>query len=286
VDEENNPEEGEEDRRRKRRVRQHRRKVEAADDCGVGDGSPSRGAAPQDRLRNISKKRAEGRKKRRQSSSAKKALERHDPLGLEWVAVRDVPAVEVNRLGEPVGLFWDHMKPYLFDRAAYVFPWHADWNKQSEELKARFILRLKKLYPGPWEAKAVLKQVGTNLREKRNRLKKRFKVYSNPKAVNRPKGCTLESWQEIYQALCDPKKKAKSDLCKAKAQERVARGSSAFTHRTGRAGYRGIVTKFVSSFFIFISSSFSGFFSGSHRYNCMGLMSSGNESVVSKWCVR
>jgi hypothetical protein len=167
---------------------------------------------------------------------ATKALERHDHLGPEWAALRDLklPPVEVNRLGEPTGIYWDHMKPYLFDHAAYICPWHADWNKQCTELKARFILRLRKLHPGPWEAKVVLNQMGNSLRKKRNRLKKRFKIYSNPKAVNQPKGCNhgRKSWQ----SLRDSKKKAKSDLYKRKAEEKVAAGSSSFTHRTRRAG--------------------------------------------------
>jgi hypothetical protein len=71
-------------------------------------------------------------------------------------------------------------------------------------------------------------------------------MYSNPKAVIRPKGCTLESWQQIYDDLKDSKKKAKLELCKFKAQERVASGGTPFTHRTGRGGYRAIVAKFVS----------------------------------------
>jgi hypothetical protein len=105
------------------------------------------------------------------------------------------------------------------------------------------------LYPGPWEAKAVLAHLGNNLRERRNRLKRRFKVYRNPKAVTRPKGCTLQSWEQIWHDLKDPKKEAKSNLCKLKAEERVASGASPFSHRTGRGGYRAIVAKFVSTAF-------------------------------------
>jgi hypothetical protein len=185
-------------------------------------------------------------KRRKKSQKTLTDLEVHDPLGPQWAAVRDVPPVEVNRLGEPSGAFWDHMKPYVFDRGAYIFPWEVNWNRQCQELKARFIFRLRKLYPGPWEAKAVLEHLGNNLRERRNRLKRRFKIYSNPKSVTRPKGCTLQSWDQILKDLKDPKKKAKSELCKLKADERVATGASPFSHWTGRGGYMGIVARFVS----------------------------------------
>jgi hypothetical protein len=107
-------------------------------------------------------------------------------------------------------------------------------------------LRLRELYSGSWESNNVLAQLGNSLREKRNRLKKRFKIYSNRKAVPRPRGCTVESWEQIHRDLKDPQKKAKSDLCKAKADEKVASAGSPFTHRCGRWGYRGIVARFVS----------------------------------------
>jgi hypothetical protein len=184
-------------------------------------------------------------KKHRRPSKVARLVEKADPLGPEWAAVRDVPPVDINRLEEPTGAFLDHMKPYVFDCGSYTFPWDLNWNRQSPELKVRFIFRLRKLYPGPWEAKAMLNLLGNNLRKKRNRLKRRFRIYSNPKAVTRPKGCTLQSWEQIYHDLRDPKKKAKSDLCKMKAHERITTGSP-FSHRTGRGGYRGIVAKFVS----------------------------------------
>lgn len=85
-----------------------------------------------------------------------------------WGSVRDIPKVEINRYGFPSGVFWDHMRPYVFDRGAYVFPWHIDWNKQSDTLKTRFILRMREIYAGPWEAKGVMAALGNNLRERRN----------------------------------------------------------------------------------------------------------------------
>lgn len=175
-----------------------------------------------------------------------RTMQKEDALGLPWAAVQDVPPLEITRLGSPCGPFWDHMRPFLYDRGAYVFPWHLNWNEQCPELKARFIYRLRQLYPGAWEAKEVLAQLGNSLRERRNRLKKRFKIYSNPKAVPRPKGCTLESWEQIYRDLRDPKKMAKASLCKVKADERVALAVYPFSHRCGRGGYRAIVARFVS----------------------------------------
>jgi hypothetical protein len=62
------------------------------------------------------------------SSAGKRKIQRtlpkEDPLGPAWAPVGDIPPVEINRLGFPCGLFWDHMRPYVFERGAYVFPWH------------------------------------------------------------------------------------------------------------------------------------------------------------------
>jgi hypothetical protein len=229
-------------------IKKLRRELKAAEEgiegCAVGARDSGR-VSDHSGIGNTGKQNGAICKKRRRSAAAAILVEKADPLGPEWAAVRDVPPVEVNRLGEPTGAFWDHMKPYVFDRGAYTFPWDINWNRQSPKLKARFIFRLRKLYPGPWEAKGVLNLLGNNLREKRNRLKRRFRIYSNAKAVTRPKGCTLQSWEQIYRDLRDPKKKKKSDLCKMRADERLATGSP-FSHRTGRGGYRGIVGRFVS----------------------------------------
>jgi hypothetical protein len=227
-------------------IKQLRRELKAAEEGSGGDAGRCDWGEEGDAVGTRSKEALQIRKRRRQMPRELIPLERRDPLGPQWAAVRDVPPLEVNRLGEPTGAFWDHMQPYVFDRGASTFPWHVNWNQQDPELKARFLLRLRELYPGPWEAKAMLIHLGNNLRERRNRLKKRFKIFSNPRAVTRPKGCTMESWDQIFKDLKDPKKKEKSELCKLKAEERIANGGSPFTHRTGRGGYRGIVAKFVS----------------------------------------
>lgn len=90
----------------------------------------------------------------------------------------------------------------------YTFSWHLDWSKQSHVLKAKFIMRLWKLYLGQWESIGVLEALGNNIREKRARLKLRFKVYDNHK-VNRPRGCTIELWNKILQRSQGSKKESK-----------------------------------------------------------------------------
>jgi hypothetical protein len=110
------------ERERQERIKHLRRELRAAErgstDVGGSsgqfeDGSRWRGATAE----------ATGRgKKAKQSANALRMLERHDPLGPEWTGVRDVPPVEVNRLGEPAGAFWDHMAPFVFERGTYVFP--------------------------------------------------------------------------------------------------------------------------------------------------------------------
>jgi hypothetical protein len=54
---------------------------------------------------------------------SKRTFLKKDPLGPTWIDVQDFPLVEINKLRYPWGLFWDHMRPYLFDKGAYTFPW-------------------------------------------------------------------------------------------------------------------------------------------------------------------
>lgn len=55
------------------------------------------------------------------------------------------------------------MRRYAFEQAPYEFPWHLQWNRQCPELKARFTLKLRKIYHGPWDQKTILRTVGINL---------------------------------------------------------------------------------------------------------------------------
>jgi hypothetical protein len=92
--------------------------------------------------------------KRRESKLAKKLLDKGESLGLEWASAQDVPPVHMNRLRDLMGVFWKYMRPYIYYRGAYTFPWDVNWNRQCPELKARFIFRLWKLYLGPWRRRA------------------------------------------------------------------------------------------------------------------------------------
>lgn len=98
-----------------------------------------------------------------------------DALSLgTWDTVKDIPPLELNGLFEPVGMYWEHLSQFAFERAKMVFEWHLEWRQQEPEMKSHFKYRLKQIYPGNWCGKYVMHQVGNNLKEKRNRLRKRF----------------------------------------------------------------------------------------------------------------
>ena len=169
-------------------------------------------------------------------------------FGSDWPVVKDVPPVQINKFGYPTGAYWAHMKPYCFDRGQYHFPWHIDWRKQSNVLKAKFIHKLRTKYPGNWESKGVLRALGKSIREKRARLKARFLTYDNVKDVTCPRACGPESFWQIFHDTKDPAKMAKADPLTSKAQERKSTGKPTFSHRCGRHGYDGVRQIFVSDF--------------------------------------
>jgi hypothetical protein len=115
-------------------------------------------------------------------------------------------------------------------------------------LKARFILELRQIYPGPWEAKPVLAAIGGNLRDRRTRLKRKFEVYKNFKRVPQLDGCTKESWWNIYEETKDDKKISKSALYKLVAQKRME--EHGYTHRCGPKGLKGLRDRFVSLYLL------------------------------------
>ncbi|KAG0504721.1 hypothetical protein M758_N023000 [Ceratodon purpureus] len=145
-------------------------------------------------------------------------------------------------------MYWAHMKPYCYNRGQYHFPWHVEWRKQFNVLKAKFIHKLRTKYPGNCESKGVLRLLGKSIREKRARLKARFKTYDNPKDVPCPTGCSLESFWQIFRDSKDPLKMAKSELCTRRAQERKVAGRLSFSHRCGRHRYEGVHRIFGSEF--------------------------------------
>lgn len=160
-----------------------------------------------------------------------------------WDIVTDVPPCQVNSMAHPVGDFWRHMKNFAFERAAYTFPWHVDWSQQDPLTKLKFKLRLKKLYPGDWDDSYVMQMVGNNIRERRVRLRRTFARAPNKNSVPVAGGVSLESWNEIYNSLTNPKYQSKSDKCKVAADERTRR--KGFTHKLGPRGVQGLVTVFV-----------------------------------------
>ena len=184
------------------------------------------------------------------SKSTKTSREECSPLSVqswdEWAAVKDIRKCQVEKNGMPCDAFWNHMKNYTFDRAGAYFPWHVDWLKQKKEMKAAFLSRLRKIYPGGWLDGAVAQAIGNNIREKRNRLTTKFHIYNKKKSVKKPLGCTQESFDMIYQNYKEGKRKAKSDLCRQKQLERCS-GGDVYSHRYGPGGIQSIVDRFVST---------------------------------------
>lgn len=161
-----------------------------------------------------------------------------------WDVIRDVPPCEINSAVQPVGQFWKHMKNFAFERAAYTFPWHLDWSQQDPLTKVRFKLRLKKLYPGDWDDTYVMHMIGSNIRERRVRLRKSFARAHHKNSVPVAGGVTLDSWNAIFDSLSNPKYQSKSDKCKVATDERTRR--KGFTHKLGPRGVQGLVNVFVS----------------------------------------
>lgn len=95
------------------------------------------------------------------SSTALLSTEKDNLVAIvtSWDVVDDIPSFEVNSVTALTGEFWEHMRRYALEQAPFEFPWHLDWNKQSKEVKAHFILKLQKVYRGPWDSKSILKAI-------------------------------------------------------------------------------------------------------------------------------
>lgn len=82
---------------------------------------------------------------------------------------------------------------------------------------------------------AVAKQIGNNIREKRNRLVKKMKEIKKKNLVVRPFGCSEISFDAIFKiAIKEGPKKLKSDRCKAVAK--VLLEERGHHHRFGAGG--------------------------------------------------
>jgi hypothetical protein len=168
-----------------------------------------------------------------------------DPLSVgTWKHSFDIPPYEVNSRDEPIGEYWNHMSKFCFERAACIFPWHVAWSKQDVDFKRRFLKSLRQLYPEEWCSKYVMKQVGNNLKEKRVRLRRSFRNARQKECVPCSGGCTLESWNLIFESLSDANLEAKTEKCKVAVDARTKRLK--FTHKLGAHGVGGLVNKFVS----------------------------------------
>lgn len=99
------------------------------------------------------------------------------------------------------------------------------------------------------EAKKMLTAVGANLRERRTRLKRKFETCRNHKSVPCPSGCSLQSWQLIYESTKDVNKQKKSPLCRAAADLRLSKRG--YTHHCRPKGLKGLHDRFVSYFSIY-----------------------------------
>lgn len=168
-----------------------------------------------------------------------------DPLLLgTWKHRSNIPPSQLNSKDEPIGAYWKHMSNFAFERASLIFPWHVSWTSQDDDTKRRFLNSLKHLYPGNWDVRYVMRQVGNNIREKRVRLRRAFKSARNKESVPCSGGCTLESWNFIYESLSNAQLQAKSEKCVVAAVARTERLK--FTHKLGVHGVSGLVSKFVS----------------------------------------
>jgi len=131
----------------------------------------------------------------------------------------------------------------FLEQPCFEFPWHIDWNKQSPELKAHFTLKMRKIYPGPWDAKSVLKAVGANLRERRTHLKRKFEKSKKIYQVSKPHGCSKGSWMSIYESTKDVMKQRKATLCKESVDKHFKLQGP--TYCCGPRGIQGICDCFV-----------------------------------------
>jgi hypothetical protein len=136
------------------------------------------------------------------------------------------------------------MSAFAFERSSWIFPWHINWMSQDGDLKRRFLKSLRQLYPRQWCNKYVMKQVGNNLKEKRVQLRQSFRNARSKECVPCSDGCSLESWNFIFESLSNANLQAKMEKCKVAAEARTERLK--FTHKLGRRGVGGLVAKFVS----------------------------------------
>jgi hypothetical protein len=102
---------------------------------------------------------------------------------------------------------------------------------------------LKEIYKGPWDPKIIMQEVGGNLRERRARLRRKFKSYKNWKLVPIPLGCSKYSWMKIHKDMFLLKMEKLSASSKAAAEARIDRVG--YSHKWGPSRQRGLVKRYV-----------------------------------------
>jgi hypothetical protein len=107
-------------------------------------------------------------------------------------------------------------------------------------------MRLKEIYKGPWDTKMLMQEVGGNLRERRARLRRKFKRYRNWRIVPIPLGCSKFSWMKIHEDMILPQIEKLSASSKAAADARIEKVG--YSHKWRPVGQRVLVKRFISIF--------------------------------------
>ena len=100
--------------------------------------------------------------------------------------------------------------------------------------------RLREIYPRGWLDRVVAQAIGNNIREKKNRLNMKFKVYKGKKGVSKPYGCFEESFNILYENYKANYRKEKFGLRRKKQLERLI-GGKMYSHKYGREVIQSIV---------------------------------------------
>ena len=95
-----------------------------------------------------------------------------------------------------------------------------------------------------WLDSSVAQAIGNNTQEKWNCFIAKFRIYKYKNQVNRPLGCSKESFNIIYKNYKEGVRKEKSELCRRKQLERCKAGE-VYSHRYERGGVQSIIDRFV-----------------------------------------
>lgn len=136
------------------------------------------------------------------------------------------------------------MQSYTHDRAPWLFEWDLPWTRQSKLVKRNFANRVQLLYPGNYHMDFVLEDVATNIRQRRQRIRKHMIKHNSKIHTPIQHGLTITSWNNIWASITNPEYQEKSQKCKVAANARTER--MGFTHRLSLLGVAGLIGLFVS----------------------------------------